>query len=499
MLNLDGAAHTRLRRRVVKAFTPRTVEALRPRIERMVDDFLEPLTETHGGDVLDALGFPLPVSVIGELLGVPEADRAQFRSIASDSTAVLEPRPTAAQLEAADAAVMTSRAYFTDLIAEKRKRPSDDLLSRLALRADGEDPLTDDELATLGSLLFAAGFETTTNLIGNGLFALLQHPDQMRILRSNPSLHRDLPQELLRYDGTAQLTNRITKADVEVDGVTIPKGEVVAIVLGAANHDSARYENPDALDVTRTDIQPLSFGGGVHYCLGAALAEVEVEVAFRRLFGRFESIELDGERPRYRDRLALRGLESLAVKCQPRSTARQTCPMHGASLGLRPAAGSSSGDAAWRNTLRARVEREADAVEKCPHLLDTIVLLARAPLFRSCTAADLAELAATAYPMGFEPGEYLCVEGNESLECYVIAEGETTVTISGRVVRMMAEDDVVGERGLLESRPRSATVTAATHVNTWAISRERLSALVGRSAAVKAAMHDYVERRYVAP
>jgi cytochrome P450 len=513
MINVHGPDHTRLRRLVSKAFTRRTVEELRPAIVGMVDALLEPLATRGHAELLAELAFPLPVAVIGELLGVPQADRTQFRDLVRDVTAVLETLPTPAQLAAADAAHMRIRAYFILLIAEKRRRPGSDLLS-LLVQAKGEDRLTDDELESLSSLLFAAGFETTTNLIGNGVLGLVRHPEQMTLLREDPSLFDNLPDELLRYDGTAQLAIRHALAPVEVGGVTIPSGESLMPILGAGNHDPARFAEPDRLDVRRTSIEPLSFGGGVHYCLGAALARAEIEIVFRALLERFGTIVLDGPPPRFRDRLTLRGLESLHVALRPAASRRAATevappPPAIATRGPAPAdtdrpvlearpRGAEGGDAGWRNALRARTEDDRTGM---PHrtgrdLTATIALLARASLFAGCTTSELESLAATAYAVSFEPGDRLCVEGGDALECYVIAEGEATVTIGGRTVSTVGENRVVGERGPLEGRARTATVTATTHMTTWAISRERLLGLARRSTAAADRMYEDIHQRY---
>jgi cytochrome P450 len=512
MINVHGPDHTRLRRLVSKAFTRRIVDDLRPAIARTVDALLEPLAARAAGELLAELAFPLPVAVIGELLGVPIADRAQFRDLVRDVTAVLETLPTPAQLAAADAAHMKIRAYFILLIAEKRRRPGSDLLSVL-VQAKDEDRLTDDELESLASLLFAAGFETTTNLIGNGVLGLVRHPEQMTLLREDPSLFDNLPDELLRYDGTAQLAIRYTLAPVDVGGVTIPDGESIMPLLGAGNHDPARFPEPDRLDVRRTDIEPLSFGGGVHYCLGAALARAEIEIVFRALVERFGTIALDGPPPRFRDRLTLRGLESLHVALRTTGTTHAatdvappppvaaTGPSHvdpdRTVLEARPRA-NAGGDSVWRNALRTRTEHDGAGI---PHrtgddLAATVALLGRVSLFAGCTTSELESLATTAYPVSFEPGDRLCVEGGEALECYVVAEGEAVVTIAGRTVSTVGENRVVGERGPLEGRARTATVTATTHMTTWAISRERLLGLAADSTAAADRMYEEIHRRY---
>jgi len=469
-----------------------------------------------GGNVLEAVGFPLPVTIIGEMLGVPEADRPQFREMVRDLVATFEMQPTDEQMEAADAAQLGIRAYFLNLVTEKRRQPRQDLLSNLATAEVGGDRLSDDELVTLASLLFAAGFETTTNLFGNGLLGLLRQPDQLDMLRRDASLFANLPDEFLRYDGTAQLVNRVTEAEVEVGGVTIPAGEQVFALLGAGNHDPARFPNPDRLDVTRTDIQPLSFGGGVHFCLGAALARAEMEITFRTLLQRFDHIELSGEEPRFQDRLTLRGLTALNVEC--RSSSRPRTSVVGAvapvaaspgavpatehaERGLRPRAGDSGADLRWRAELRQRIETEPARHDSVPlrtgaRLTATVGLLQRNSMFERCTTAELEQLAATAYPMSFEPGDMLCTEGGESPECYIIEEGQAVVTIGRKGVAKVGEHDVVGERGVLLDTVRSATVTAMSHMITYAISRERLRALVAGNAPAREWMLEEMRRRY---
>lgn len=514
MLNTGGPEHTRLRKLVSKSFTPRMIEKLKPTIGRVVDELLEPIAEAGGGNILETVGFPLPVTIIGEMLGVPEADRPQFRSRVGELVAIFEMQPSDGQMAAADAAQLFIRAYFLDLIAAKRRQPGDDLLSSLANADTSDDRLTDDELATLASLLFVAGFETTTNLFGNGLLALLNHPDQLALLRRDPSLVAKLPDEFLRYDGTAQLVSRVTEAAVEIGGVTIPAGEQVFAMLGAGNRDPARYVEPDRFDVMRADVQPLTFGGGVHFCLGAALARAEIEITFRTLIERFAHIELAGEAPRFSDRLTLRGLTALHVACRTGAGVRPGAAAEGAAAqveaaapavepverGLRPA-GDTTADLRWRAELRQRIETEPGREDSVPlrtgvRLAATVALLQRNSLFSKCSAAELEQLAATAYPMSFEPGDLLCSEGAESPECYVIEEGQAVVTIARKGVGAVGVDDVVGERGVLLDTVRAATVTATSHMITYAISRERLRALVAGNPASREWMLAEMQRRY---
>jgi len=345
---------------------------------------------------------------------------------------------------------------------------------------------------------------------------LLRQPEQIDLLRRDASLFANLPDEFLRYDGTAQLVNRVTEASVEVGGVTIPAGEQVFALLGAGNHDPARFPNPDQLDVTRTDIQPLSFGGGVHFCLGAALARAEIEITFRTLLQRFDHIELSGEEPRFQDRLTLRGLHALNVACRTSSSPRMsvvpavapvaespaaTPPTEHVERGLRPRAGDTDADLRWRAELRQRIETEPARHDSVPvrtgaRLASTVTLLRSNTLFARCSNEELEQLAATAYPMSFEPGDMLCTEGGESPECYIIEEGQAVVTIGRKGVATVGEHDVVGERGVLLDTVRSATVTSMTHMITYAISRERLRALVAGNPAAREWMLEEMKRRY---
>jgi len=520
MVNMGGADHTRLRKLVSKGFTPRMIQRLEPSIEKTLAQMLDPFVEAGGGDILEAVGFPLPVTVIGEMLGVPEADRAGFRDSVRDLVATVEMKPTAEQMAVADAAQVSMREYFLELIAEKRRRPGDDLLSVLAAVDDRGDRLSDEELVRLAQLLFAAGFETTTNLLGNGLLGLLREPEQLELLRRDRQLLDGVSEEILRYDGTAQLVNRVTDAEVEVSGVTIPAGEVVFALIGAGNHDPARYENPDKLDVTRTDIQPLSFGGGVHFCLGAALARTEIRMTLGALLDRCGEIELAGEPPAFQDRLVLRGMATLPIACRPAAAPKAAARPASAPLptaaeraatvarptrtrteGLRPGSADPDGDVRWRAELRQRIEREPKRADSLPvltgkQLAATSALLARNTLFERCSTAQLAELAETAYPMSFEPGDMLCIEGAESPEAYMVEVGQAVVTIAGKGVGKIDEGDVVGERGVVLDTVRSATVTAASHMITYAVSRDRLRALVEGNPEVRDWMIEDMRRRY---
>ncbi len=244
ILNLDGPEHTRLRKLVVRAFTPRTVAQLRPRMEAFIDELLDALAQKGGGDLMAELAFPLPVRVIGELLGIPEEDLPPFRRRIQALTAIFEVTATPDMLGAADTAQLEANAYFAELLEAKQKNPGTDLLSQLLALEDPDNTLTVEEVSTMALLLFAAGFETTTNLVGNAMLGMLAHPEQMDALRNQPDLFANLPEELLRYDGTVQIVGRLATEPVEVGGVVIDAGDPVFPLVGAANRDPARYPIP---------------------------------------------------------------------------------------------------------------------------------------------------------------------------------------------------------------------------------------------------------------
>jgi cytochrome P450 len=311
MLFLNPPDHTRLRGLVSKAFTPRTVEQLRPHILRLTDGFLDELDGEV--DVMSALAFPLPVTVIGEMLGVPEADRPGFQPLVRAATKALEFAMTDEEFDAALDAQERMNDYFHALVAERRRAPQDDLLSLLIAARDEGDRLTEDEIVATVILLFAAGFETTTNLIGNGLLALLRHPDEQRRVRDDPGLLKSAVEEILRWDSPVQIDGRSAFEDVEVAGHVVPEGGFVVTLLGAANHDPTHYTEPGRFDVGRDEGPPMSFASGIHYCLGAALARLEGHIVFGRVLERFRRLELLDDAPRYRDSFTLRGLVDLRV------------------------------------------------------------------------------------------------------------------------------------------------------------------------------------------
>ncbi len=316
ILNIDPPDHTRLRKLVSKAFTPRTVERLRPRVQQMVDDLLDGLSELEGPiDLISELAFPLPFAVISEMLGMPEGDRAQLRSWSHTLTQILDPILAMTNLDAILDASDRMTEVVTAAIEWKRSRPDDDdLLNALLQAEDDGDVLSDRELVDNVMLLYLAGHETTVNLIGNGTHALLRNRTQLDRLAADPALDTNAVEELLRYDSPVQFSRRIALKPMEVGGQSIGAGEFVMTGLGAANHDPDKFgSDADELDVGRaTAREHVSFGSGVHHCLGAALARLEGQTAIGSLVRRFPNIDLDGE-PSWNGRIILRGLDRLPV------------------------------------------------------------------------------------------------------------------------------------------------------------------------------------------
>ena len=312
LLFLDPPDHTRLRRLVSKAFTPRRVEALRPRVEELVDQLLDDVAGAGSFDVLDALAFPLPVIVICELMGVPAEDRDALKDWSTAASRLLDPDVAGDTMEQGLLAALGLAGYFGELFEERRRAPQDDLVSGLVAAEEEGDRLSAEELQAITVLLFIAGHETTMNLIGNGTYALLRHPDQLALVRDDPEVARTAVEELLRYDGPVHATARVPIEDLDIDGTTVPAGQRMVVALGAANRDPAQFPDPDRLDVTRPDNRHLTFSHGMHFCLGASLARVEGQVAIPRLLQRFPDMQLAAE-PAYREHLVLRGLTELRV------------------------------------------------------------------------------------------------------------------------------------------------------------------------------------------
>ena len=316
MLLQDPPDHTRLRTLVSRAFTPRAIEGLRGQIQGIVDGLLDAMLDRGEADLIADFAYPLPVSVINEMLGVPAEDRMRFRQwsfdIARSLDAIVLPDPDViARGNAAGAAI---GSYFEGLIAERRRTPRADLLSAMIAVEEAGDRLSTEELLATGLLLFLAGHETTTNLVGNGMLALLRHPGEFRRLRQDPALVESGVEELLRYDSPVQRVSRLAYEDVIVGDRTIRAGSLVLGLLGAANRDPDQFPEPDRLDLGRRDNRHLAFGWGVHFCLGAPLARLEGQLAFATLLRRLPRLALATERVEWRQTATLRGLAALPVR-----------------------------------------------------------------------------------------------------------------------------------------------------------------------------------------
>ena len=315
MLFLDPPDHKRLRALVNKAFTPKAVNALEPHIRSLLGSLLDEIEDLAGFDLMQVVAQPLPVIVIAEMLGVPPEDRAQFKIWSDQRARTLEPSIDARERALADTANKSLNDYFRPIIEERRADPKDDIVSALAQAEEEGDRLTELEMLNMLRLLLIAGNETTTNLIGNGVLALLRHPDQLQRLRDDPSLIPLAVDELLRFDSPVQTDFRRALEDCEVNGFPLKKRDNIVLMLGAANRDPDVFDDPDRLDVGRGDRSHLSFGRGIHHCIGAPLARLEGRVVLEMLLERFSQISLRGEQPRFRNSIVLRGLESLPVRC----------------------------------------------------------------------------------------------------------------------------------------------------------------------------------------
>ena len=317
MLDRDPPDHTRLRGLVSKAFTPRVVDGLRPRIQQIVDELITRAQAVGSMDVIEEFAYPIPVNVICEMLGVPVADHERFKGWSLDIARGLDsiwlppdsevPRRSAASRHAIN-------DYFRGLIAQRRASLRGDLLSALIVAEEAGDKLNEEELLATCILLLIAGHETTVNLIGNGVLALLRNPGELERLRATPGLITNAVEELLRYDGPVQRTARVASAPATIGGRTIAKGEMVMPFIGAADRDPSQFPDPDRLDLARADNRHIAFGWGIHFCLGAPLARVEGQIAIDALVRRLPRLELMTDEPEYRQSLTLRGLKTLPVK-----------------------------------------------------------------------------------------------------------------------------------------------------------------------------------------
>ena len=314
ILFLDPPDHTRLRTLVNKAFTPKAVSDLEPRIRRMTRTLLDAAPDPNRFDLMETLANPLPVMVIAEMLGVPVEDRAQFREWSNQRARILEPMIGERERRIANEASKSLDEYFLSIIKLRRIVPRDDIISALVHVEEEGDRLTEREMLGMLRLLLVAGNETTTNLIGNGMLALLRHPEQLQALRDDPSRIPGAVEELLRYDSPVQGTVRLVLEDCEVNGVPLQRDDNVLLLIGSANRDPQVFDHPDQLDVGRRDNNHVAFGRGIHFCLGAPLARLEGRVAIEVLLERYPSLRLESDRPAFRSSIVLRGLERLPVR-----------------------------------------------------------------------------------------------------------------------------------------------------------------------------------------
>ena len=314
MLNTDPPDHTRLRRLVSKAFTPAAIQALRPRIQELVDAALDELAAAGTGDIVKQLAFPLPFDVISEMLGMPESDKDQIAAWSGTIVKSLDPMLALDSFAEIRAASDAMNAHIDEVIRWKRENPGDDLLTALIAAEEGGDRLTPAELRDQVNLLFIAGHETTVNLIGTGIYELLRHPEQAAIWRGDPELDATAVDEMLRFVSPVQFSRRITLDDIDFQGTTIPKGMFVLAGLASSNHDPKKWgHTAEELDVRRDGAgQHLSFGSGAHYCLGASLAKLEASIAIGTFLRRFPDAAVSGD-VEWNGRINLRGLEYLPV------------------------------------------------------------------------------------------------------------------------------------------------------------------------------------------
>jgi cytochrome P450 len=312
MLDLDAPDHTRLRALVHKAFTPRLVEQMRARVQTLADELLEGVAHRGEMDLISDYALPLPMTIITEILGVPTRDRDKFHKWSKAVVSLSSPDATVRVIPSVWMFIRYLRRFFK----VRRADPQDDLVSALIQAEEAGDKLSEDELLAMVFLLLIAGHETTVNLIGSGTLALLEHPDEMEKLRRGPTLIKPAVEELLRYTAPVFMsTERYAREDVTVHGVTIPRGELTLGVIGSANRDETVFENPDRLDITREPNKHLSFGQGIHFCLGAPLARVEAQIAINTLLRRMPSLRLKvpPDSLRWRPSMVLRGLDALPV------------------------------------------------------------------------------------------------------------------------------------------------------------------------------------------
>jgi unspecific monooxygenase len=313
MLDLEPPDHTRIRRLVSKAFTPRTVEGLRPYVHQLANELVAGLVADGGGDLLTVVAEPLPVAVIAEMLGIPESDRAPLRPWSADICGMYELNPSEETAARAVRASVEFTEYLRELIAARRKEPGDDLISALIAAYDEGDRLSEQEMISTCVLLLNAGHEATVNATVNGWWALFRNPGQLAALRSDRALLSTAVEELMRFDTPLQLFERWVLDEIEIDGTVIPRGSEVALLFGSANHDPAVFARPERLDLARPENPHISFSAGIHYCIGAPLARIELAASLGALLDRAPALRLAAE-PERKPNFVIRGLKELLVE-----------------------------------------------------------------------------------------------------------------------------------------------------------------------------------------
>ena len=314
MLSLDPPDHTRLRGLVSRAFTPRQIAKMEEHVRATAHGLLDEVEGDNEFDLMSNLAALLPTVVIAEMIGVPTSDRDDFKEWSDQFARVLEPNLSEAELDLAFETALRFDGYFKGIIAKRREEPRDDLISRLIEAEEEGDKLTEDEMIVTLRLLLVAGNETTTNLIGNGLKALLEHPEQLELLRRQPELIDNAIEEMLRYDSPVQVDGRTALEEIPIDRHTVRTGQRVSLLIGGANRDPEEFKDPETLDITREDAGNISFGRGIHHCLGAPLARLEGKIAFEALLERFDDIQLGARTPTYKPNIVLRGLDHLDIQ-----------------------------------------------------------------------------------------------------------------------------------------------------------------------------------------
>jgi cytochrome P450 len=318
ILFTDPPKHTRLRNMVNKAFTPRVVEGLKPTIQQTTNDLIDKALEKGEIDIIRDLAYPLPITIVGALIGVPLEDADLLRKWSNDFNRAIGGVVLPELVETAQNGILEMKDYFSGIVKNRRKNPKNDLISGLVdVEETDNNKLNEQELVATCLMLTFAGHETTTNLIGNGLHALLNNHGQMARLKRNPSLINSAVEELLRYDAPVQLTVREAKEDLKIRGRDIKKDQRVILMWGSANRDPERFQDPDKLDITRTRNQHYSFGHGIHYCLGAPLARAEGQIAINTILQRLPNIQVDTNKLEWQENFSFHGLKSLPVAFQP--------------------------------------------------------------------------------------------------------------------------------------------------------------------------------------